>query len=318
MSNIGKEIAQAAQLLKDGFCVAVPTETVYGLAADGTNEEAILKIFFTKQRPQSNPLILHFPTIQAIEPFIEDFPEKLQKLASFFWPGPLTLLLPKSALVPAIVTAGNERVAVRVPKHPMFRELLAQLTFPLAAPSANKYGSISPTQAAHVQQQFGEEIPYILDGGTCENGLESTIIGMENETVVVYRLGSIPIEAIAEVLKEEPLISTNHNNGKVLASGMVKHHYAPNTPLYFFDEQFTFTPNDGFIFFEKNRMNCSSEQVIVLSKNGNLTDAAANLYAALHQMDKQGFQRIFIEKFPNVDLGRTINDRLSRATAKYS
>lgn len=318
MTNVGKDITRTAQLLKDGYCVAVPTETVYGLAADGTNEDAILKIFTTKQRPQTNPLILHFPTSKAIEPFIKDFPQKLQKLASHFWPGPLTLLLPKSELVPEMVTAGNERVAVRVPRHPMFLELLSKLDFPLAAPSANKYGSISPTQAIHVQQQFGKEIPYILDGGACENGLESTIVGMENETVVVYRLGSIAVESIAEILEEEPLISNVHNNGKLLASGMVKHHYAPNTPLYFFDEQFTFTQSDGFIFFEKKRNDRSSEQIIILSEKGDLREAAANLYAALHIMDNRGFQRIFIEKFPDVELGRTINDRLTRATTKFS
>jgi L-threonylcarbamoyladenylate synthase len=313
---IGTDIVHAAQLIKSGEVVAIPTETVYGLAANGINEHAIEKIFEAKGRPLSNPLILHFPNNQSITPYIVDFPVQLKKLASKFWPGPLTLLLNKSNLVPNIITAGHDRVAVRVPSHKLTLELLNHLNFPLAAPSANLYGNISPTKSEHVFNQLNEKISYILEGGACNKGLESTIVGMQDEKIIVYRLGSISLEEIEEEIEQKALIQISSDESP-LTSGMVKHHYAPSTPLYFINSDTTLYESDssGFIFFQNDFLNV--EHKFILSENGNLNEAAHKLYDALHLMDSKKFKRIFIEHFPENQLGRTINDRLKRATSKF-
>lgn len=312
----GTDVKRCVDLLQKGQVVALPTETVYGLAANGLDESAVKKIFEAKQRPLSNPLILHFLHAEAILPYVTDFPKELQHLAQQFWPGPLTLLLPKSILVPEVITAGNVKVAVRVPSHPLFREVLSQLDFPLAAPSANLYGTISPTEAAHVSEQMQQRIPYVLDGGSCNHGLESTIIGLEKDAIIVYRLGSIPIEAIVDATKL-PVFVKNHSGAQPLTSGMVKYHYSPDTPFYFFDIHVTPEKNAGFIFFNKTRAAFPIENQFILSETSNMEEAAQKLYAAMHAMDQKGFSQLFIERFPEAGLGKTINDRLNRATAKY-
>ena len=315
-TEIGTDLKKAIELLQSGELVSIPTETVYGLAANGINELAVQKIFEAKGRPKTNPLILHFPNSQAILPYVEDFPEELQKLANSFWPGPLTILLKKSELVSNAITAGHDRVAVRVPVHPLTIELLEQLPFPLAAPSANSYGKISPTKAEHVFNQLNGKIPYILDGGPCIKGLESTIIGMENNAMIIYRLGSISIEQIEHIIGYKPLVRLSTDEAP-LTSGMVKHHYAPITPLFFIDSinDIDKSDNSGFIFFQNDFIGVSNK--IILSETGNLDEAAQNLYNALHLMDAMDLNQIFIERFPACDLGRTINDRLVRATAKF-
>ncbi len=315
-TEIGTDLEIAIEYLQSGELVAIPTETVYGLAANGTNELAIQKIFQAKGRPKSNPLILHFSNSKAISPYIQDFPEELKKIAETFWPGPLTLLLNKSELVPNIITAGHNRVAVRVPAHSVTLELLKNLTFPLAAPSANPYGRISPTKTEHVYNQLNGKIPYILEGGPCNKGLESTIVGVENEKLIIYRLGSISIEDIENVLGFKPEVNINADETP-LTSGMVKHHYAPTTPLFFIDsiEEIKKNESSGFIFFKNDFLDVSNK--IILSENGNLDEAARNLYNAMHTMDSKGFEKIYIERFPETELGRTINDRLKRATAKF-
>ncbi len=316
-TEIGQDIQQAISFLKQGETVAIPTETVYGLAADATNEDAILKIFEAKGRPTSNPLILHFPSIQALFPYVAEFPETLLKLAEQFSPGPLTFVLPKSSLVPSLITAGQETVAVRVPEHPMTLELLRTIDFPIAAPSANRYGGISPTTAGHVQSQLNGKIPYILDGGACQTGLESTIIGLADGKVIVYRLGGISIESLSDSLGYAPEVKNEMHHG-VRTSGMVKYHYATETPLYFMDSnQLDFQDTDGVILFSQERLSSLSIETFVLSENGDMNEAAKNLYAALHEMDQRNYTRIFIEEFPNVGLGKTMNDRLKRATAKF-
>lgn len=315
---VGTDIKEAISLLNAGETVAVPTETVYGLAANGLSEIAIRKIFEAKGRPLSNPLILHFANEEAILPFVSDFPEELKKLAAKFWPGPLTFLLPKTDLVPEAITAGQVKVAVRVPNHPILRELLSQIDFPLAAPSANSYGMISPTQATHVYKQLQGKIPYILDGGSSANGLESTIVGMEDEKVIVYRLGSISIEDLAAILGYQPTLN-NQSDDKPLTSGMVKHHYAPTTPFSFIEEKITYNPADnfGYIFLKDANVEIPSTHKYILSETGNLEEAAKNLYAAMHEMDQRGFTKLFVERFSNDGLGLSMNDRLNRATMKF-
>jgi L-threonylcarbamoyladenylate synthase len=315
---VGTDCNQARILLENAEVVAIPTETVYGLAANGLDETAVLKIFEAKGRPLSNPLILHFSSKEAIKPYVLDFPPILEKLVDYFWPGPLTLLLVKSLLVPEIITAGLDRVGVRVPAQPLVQELLQRLNFPLAAPSANLYGMISPTQASHVYKQLQCKIPYILDGGACENGIESTIVGLENEQVIVYRLGGISLEQIANIIGYMPQLK-NHSESQPLTSGMVKHHYAPNTPFAYLKQDFVFeeNKNDGFILLKDNRPEIPIGQKCILSDSGDLKEAAQNLYAAMHLMDQKHYSKLYIERFEEIGLGISMNDRLNRATKKF-
>ncbi|MGB0356859.1 MAG: L-threonylcarbamoyladenylate synthase, partial [Cytophagales bacterium] len=193
---IGNSIAIAAGYLKEGFVVGIPTKTVYGLAGNAFCERALTRIFKIKRRPYEDPLIVHCAHKTAVLPLVSAWPQEADMLAKAFWPGALTLLLPKRDLVPGLVTAGRSRVAVRVPSHPMTQRLLQALSFPLAAPSANPFGYISPTTAHHVADQLGDALPYILDGGAAALGLESTIVGFDRGEVIVYRLGGISVEAI--------------------------------------------------------------------------------------------------------------------------
>jgi L-threonylcarbamoyladenylate synthase len=311
---IGTDIAAACTLLKSGGLVAIPTETVYGLAADATNEPALAEIFIAKGRPTSNPLILHFPSLEAALPYCLEIPTTLSALAQRFWPGPLTLIVQKSSLVSALVTAGQDSVAIRVPKHPLTRALLAHMAVPLAAPSANKYGELSPTSAPQVASQLSGRIPYILDGGSCDGGLESTIVGMVNERVVVYRLGGLSLEDLENELGYLPEVRKELHAG-VRTSGMVKHHYATQTPLYFYDGQ-DLGPTDCLIYHSENLHSLHANNSC-LSQHHNLIEAAQNLYACLHELDQLKYKRLFIERFPDLGLGRTMNDRLERATAKF-
>lgn len=314
-TEIGTNLHTALTLLQSGKTVAIPTETVYGLAADANNEEAVLDIFKAKGRPTSNPLILHFATLEQALPYLADFPIIFEKLAAVFCPGPLTFVVQKSSLVSPLITGGQETVAIRFPKHALLQELLLTLGRPLAAPSANLYGQLSPTKAAHVLDQLHGRIPYILDGGPCWQGLESTIIGLENERVLIYRHGGITTEALAEILGYIPDSKVHEHNG-ILTSGMVKHHYATHTPL--------------FLGFKPKNENLTALQItigknepiigphLILSEKGTLLEAARNLYATLHQADAMRMQKIYVESFPDQGLGLAMNDRLSRAAAKFS
>jgi L-threonylcarbamoyladenylate synthase len=313
-TEIGTDLSKALTLLQSGQTVGVPTETVYGLAADANNDDAVLDIFKAKGRPTSNPLILHFASLAQALPYIEVFPEVFQKLASVFCPGPLTFIVPKSSLVSPLITGGQDTVAIRFPKHPALQELLSALGRPLAAPSANLYGQLSPTTAAHVYEQLTGRIPYILDGGACWEGLESTIIGLENERVLIYRHGGVTTEALAEILGYNPAAKVHEHNG-VLTSGMVKHHYATHTPLFLGFKPSHENHNALQITIGKNELITGPH--LVLSQDAALTEAARNLYAALHEADAAQVQKIYVEPFPHHGLGLAMNDRLSRAAAKF-
>ncbi|MFM7005685.1 MAG: L-threonylcarbamoyladenylate synthase [Flavobacteriales bacterium] len=313
-TEIGRDLRKAKTLLQSGQLVAIPTETVYGLAADANNEDAVLSIFKAKERPTSNPLILHFAHLDQALPYILAFPAIFKQLYEAFCPGPLTFVVEKSSLVSACITGGQTTVALRFPAQPLLRELLAELDSPLAAPSANLYGQLSPTTALHVESQLKGRIPYILDGGPCLHGLESTIIGLQNERVVIYRHGGVTTEMLAAQLGYVPAVKTQEESG-VLTSGMVKHHYATSTPLFlgFKPEisaqttlQITIGPNAQIL-----------GPHLVLSEKGALTEAARNLYASLHQADSANATAIYVEPFPNEGLGKAMNDRLNRAAAKF-
>jgi L-threonylcarbamoyladenylate synthase len=225
MAEIGKNLTKAKELLDQGDLVVIPTETVYGLAGNALNVKAVIKIFQVKNRPQFDPLIVHVTNLVQAKELVESFPAKAEKLASKFWPGPLTLLLKKKDIIPDLVTSGMDTVGIRCPDHPLTQSLLQSLSFPLAAPSANPFGYVSPTRPDHVNDQLGDQLKYILDGGECRVGLESTIIGFENDRAIIYRLGGLCIEDIENEIGKVEVQLNSSSNPK--APGQLKSHYAP-------------------------------------------------------------------------------------------
>jgi L-threonylcarbamoyladenylate synthase len=315
MNDSGIELAE--KLLREGNLVAIPTETVYGLAANALDIKAVAKIFEAKNRPTFDPLIIHTDSIEKIKSWVTDFPEKAQQLAQHFWPGSLTLLLPKAAIIPDLVTSGLDRVAVRIPNHPLTLSLLEKLDFPLAAPSANPFGYISPTKAEHVTAQLGDKVSLVLDGGSCEVGIESTIVGFEQEKTIIYRLGGISVEAIEQIVgavEVRPHSSSNPN-----APGMLESHYAPRKPFCLDKEKLKQYPSErvGVLAFSQTLENIPLENQKILSPNGSYWEAAQNLFALMRELDEMPhIEVIFAELLPEENLGRAINDRLRRASAK--
>ncbi|MFB9296518.1 L-threonylcarbamoyladenylate synthase [Persicitalea jodogahamensis] len=317
MSIIGSNVEKAGLLLNDGQLVAIPTETVYGLAANALDIQAVAGIFAAKNRPTFDPLIVHVKSLDAVAEYVTEIPEKARELAEAFWPGPLTLLLPKKSIIPELVTSGLPTVAVRVPRHPLTLALLQSLEFPLAAPSANPFGYISPTTAQHVEQQLGSKIAYILDGGECRVGIESTIVSFESSTPKVLRLGGLRLEDIeSKIGKVEKSL---HSSSNPLAPGMLKSHYAPQKPLFLCTKaEMTEPGNDknvGYLFFDKGHERIEGENCLYLSETGDFLEAAQHLFDYLRKLDASHVQEIRAEILPEKDLGRAINDRLRRAAA---
>jgi L-threonylcarbamoyladenylate synthase len=310
------ELTRAIAMLQTGGILAIPTETVYGLAANALDAHAVSEIYRIKQRPVNHPLILHFGKLNDVLPYVSEFPEDAERLASHFWPGPLTLLLKKTEKVPGYLTGASPFVGVRIPAHPLLLNLLNQISFPLAAPSANPYGMVSPTEVSHVVHQLGGKIPLILDGGPCCEGIESTIIGFQEDKAIVYRLGSLELDDIATVLGYIPEI-VHGSTEKPLTSGMVKFHYATQTPLYFMDEFPLYEADAVYLFLFEIPSGFEGLNSRILSENKSLKEVARNLYAFLHTADASGAPKIYIERPPNEGIGRSILDRLQRATAKF-
>jgi L-threonylcarbamoyladenylate synthase len=316
---ITKDVDLIADSLKNGEIVGMPTETVYGLAASIYNETAIEHIFAKKNRPLTNPLIVHVASMEDARQLVQEFPPKAELLASHFWPGPLTLILPKSNLVNDVVTANNKSVAIRVPNHKTTLNLLGKLKFPLAAPSANPYNRISPTSAEHVESYFPDI--NILDGGECQAGLESTILSFEENEVVLLRHGAIPIESIEDLIGSRVLNRTS-GGAKVNAPGMNKKHYAPLCELILtYEPLFMLSAvknkKIGILWFKKVQID--SPQVFVnkiLAPGGSFEEASKNMYAYLHDLEKQDLDLIIVERLPDHGLGKTLNDRLIRASYK--
>lgn len=312
--NSGTDLKQAAELLREGRLVAIPTETVYGLAANAYDAEAVWRIFEVKNRPAFDPLIVHVRDRDQVQEVARTIPPEAEALMRMFWPGPITLVLPKKPRIPDIVTSGLDTVGVRMPAHPMTLELLRSLEFPLAAPSANPFGYISPTTAQHVADQLGERIPYILDGGPCAVGVESTIIGWEDGVPVLYRPGGLSVEAIEEVIGTvRPLVK----HVLPVAPGMIESHYAPRKPLIVGDVSALMDAHAGkrigVIAFRAQHAGAYCE---TLSERGELNEAAQKLFAAMRALDASDVDVIFAEVFPEVGLGKAINDRLRRAAVK--
>lgn len=314
---ISKDIYQAAHFLFKDEVVAIPTETVYGLAANIYSEKAVKKVFELKNRPLVNPLIVHIGSKNQLDDLTENVPELAEKLINKFWPGSLTLVLKKKSKVPDFVTGGKETVAIRMPNHEKTLQLLNLISFPLAAPSANPFGSISPTSSHHVADYFDHSIPMILDGGICQNGIESTIIGFENELPVLYRLGSIAVEELEKEIG--PISVKNFEENKTIAPGMMNRHYAPDTITIVSNniaETITLYKGKkiGLLLFSSEIKNVDIAHQEVLSPRADLKEAAAHLYAALHRLDALNLDVIITEQFPGEQLGRAINDRLKRAS----
>jgi L-threonylcarbamoyladenylate synthase len=314
---ITKDLNKVIALLNDQNIVSIPTETVYGLAGNALSDKAIERIFKLKNRPFYNPLIVHIKSIEQLNQVATEIPAKAMALAQQFWPGPLTLVLKKQSHISNLVTAGKNTVAVRGPNHPLTLILLNKLNFPLAAPSANPFGCISPTKAIHVFNYFENELDAILDGGDCISGIESTIIGFEEEKPILYRLGSISLEEIENTIGE---VYTNSSNDKEIKSpGMLSSHYAPRTTTLLTDDikktaVLHTNKKIGFLLFQQSIESTSNSVVEILSSTGDFREAARNLYSALHRLDNKNLDLIIAEKLPNQGLGRSINDRLIRAS----
>jgi L-threonylcarbamoyladenylate synthase len=299
-------VAASAVALQAGGLVAFPTETVYGLGADARSDLAVAKLYAAKGRPSFNPLIVHVATLEQARR-VAQFDARAEELATIFWPGPLTFVLPRRAEagISPLVSAGLPSVAIRLPAHALARQLIERAGIPIAAPSANKSGKLSPTTPAHVSAAFGEEVDYLLAGGKTSAGLESTVLDLTEDTPVLLRPGSILQEEIEEVIG---VLQTHAGNGAIKSPGLLEKHYAPRAKLRINAMQ----PGEGeaYICFGPQLGNV----LYNLSEAGDLTEAAANLFSLLHEIDRKGYSGIAIAPIPETGLGIAINDRLRRAS----
>ena len=321
MARVISDVSIAAAALQRGELVAFATETVYGLGGVALWPETVARIFEAKGRPTFDPLIVHVPDLASVRELVTEFPPLAERLAREFWPGPLTLVLPKAACIPDLVTSGLASVAIRIPSHPLALELLRQVGLPVAAPSANLFGRVSPTTAAHVADQLGDRIEWILDGGPCEIGVESTVLAIPmSGPPTLLRPGGVTLEAIESVIghvaPQAPIPSTKKNASEhaQLAPGGLPQHYAPATPVSIGNLMGNpLTGRLGALAFRHCPHPERYAAIEILSPSGNLAHAAAALFAALRRLDAQHLERIIAERFPDEGLGRAINDRLQRA-----
>jgi L-threonylcarbamoyladenylate synthase len=310
-------VPRAIELLRAGEIVALPTETVYGLAADALNPDAVAKVFAVKHRPRIDPLIVHLPTLDWLERIAqirEEDEELVQQLIGRFWPGPFTLVLPRRSIVPDIVTAGLETVAVRMSSHPVFSAVLGAFGQPLAAPSANRFGRVSPTTAQHVLDELGSRIPLLIDGGPTSLGLESTIVSVDKGRLSVLRNGPITAEQLSQHGPVE--VITQHD--RISAPGQLATHYAPQTPLRLIEDANLFSPASdqriGLLAWHGVQTEGRYSAVRRLSERQDLREAAANLFRYLRELDALKLDLIVAEHVPEEELGAAIMDRLRRAS----
>lgn len=315
--SVDSDLSPAVQALCAGEIVALPTETVYGLAADALNADAVVKIFEAKERPRFDPLIVHIPEIEWMKKLtciLAVDKSLVETLVERFWPGPLTLVLPRNPIVPDIVTAGLETVAVRMSAHPVFQQVIQGVGRPLAAPSANRFGRISPTAANHVLSELDGRIPFIVDGGATRHGIESTIVAVRNGAIEILRHGPVTADELAKFAE----IRAAQKRDYPEAPGQLRSHYAPRTPLVLTPDLASFVPPADTRWGALVLRPCASinaAEVRTLSGSGNLRDAAANLFHQLRELDEAGLDLIVAEEIPEAGLGRAIMDRLRRAAA---
>ena len=314
-------VVEAVEILRRGGLVAMPTETVYGLAADAFNPSAVAKIFALKGRPSFDPLITHVSSVAEIGCVAKRIPRPMEQLAQAFWPGPLTLILPKRDDLPDVVSSGLPTVGVRVPAHPVALELLREFGGALAAPSANRFGRISPTSAEAVRQEFGRRSPLILDGGSCRHGIESTIVRYTGRRIEILRMGAISDQTLREVASCDVVFRSTTVLAHPEAPGMLAKHYAPRTPLTLLPEGWRRRPlpvdsKSALLLWSKplRRWDLPCQ---ILSPSGSLPAAARRLYAAMRALDEMGVDMIFAELAPEEGIGRAINDRLRRAARTH-
>lgn len=322
-----ENISRAAALLAAGEVLAIPTETVYGLAANAFDESAVAKIFKIKGRPNNNPLIVHLCKFEQIAEVSTAFDSEKMRLQleklSQFWPGPLSVVIPKRSTIPDNVSAGLATVAVRIPGHSVALKLLQSCALPLAAPSANRSGYISPTSAQQVEDEIGDAVKLIIDGGACQVGIESTVLSLVTEQPTLLRPGAITIEQLSEVLDEQVAVYKQAKDSSVASPspGLSYLHYAPITPLKF-TEQIDFDKlpeRSGLISFKPTQaeLPTSISEQRCLSKSGNLDEVARRLFATLRELDQMQLNLIIIDNCPSDGLGKAIMDRLERATQRY-
>ena len=311
-------IKQAAQIINNGGLVAFPTETVYGLGANALNPFAVAKIFELKERPSFDPLIVHIASFETLTTLTTGITENVMRLAKQFWPGPLTIVLPKSSAVPDIVTSGLSTVGVRMPNNPIALELIKQSNCPIAAPSANKFGQLSPVSAQHVTKQL-PNVDCVLDGGYTSVGIESTIVSIEGNTCQLLRPGYITLEDIGKALPNTFTFNSIKPD-KLVSPGLLKSHYSPNKPLYILKEPMIALPeSSGLILHHNNHIDYKSSNVIYTSQTSNKIEISANLFASLHAMEEnQSVKTIYIEPVEETGLGIAIMDRLKKAAYQYN
>lgn len=300
MTKIITDIDKAVKEITDGNIVALPTETVYGLGANALNENAVLKIFEAKKRPVFNPLIVHVHDIDELDKYGKDIPDEVYKLAESFSPGPITYVVKKKRNIPDIVTSGNDSVGIRIPSHEMFRKVIKLSGVPVSAPSANRSGKISPTTAEEVMKELDGQINFILDGGKCSVGLESTVVSFLNNEISILRHGFVTKEDIEKVTGR--LSISKHE--KIISPGLLKIHYAPVTPMYIADDA-----------EEIKSISDKRAAVLDLSKFENKKEIALNLFSELRRLDEMKFEMIITEKTDGEGIGAAINDRLERASS---
>ncbi len=307
-------IKLAGSIIKNSGLVAFPTETVYGLGANALNPYAVAKIFEVKNRPTFDPLIVHISKIEWLEKLTTKIDDRALKLIEKFWPGPLTLVLPKTQIVPDIVTAGLPTVAIRMPSHPVALALIESAETPISAPSANPFGYISPTTAEHVEKQLGDKVDLILDGGKCPIGVESTVLSLIEEPTIL-RPGGLPVEEIEKVIGKVKIQSKSKTP---LSPGQLPKHYSPKTPVKLFKsiDEIKENENIGILLFKKVDLNIKAKHVEILSENGDLVEAAGNLFSALHRLDESSVSIIYAQEVPEVGLGLAIMDRLRKAAGE--
>lgn len=317
----------AAEFLRAGQLVAFATETVYGLGADATQSEAVAAVFEAKRRPAFDPLIVHVASVEAAKQVASSWPSAAERLADAFWPGPLTLVLPRRDHISDLVTSGLPGVGIRIPAHPMARTLLELVGRPVVAPSANLFGSVSPTSAEHVLNGLEGRISAVLDGGPCEVGLESTVISLMSETPVILRPGGLPKERLEEVLGPVSIAAPNAalDDSAQPSPGMLSRHYAPGTVLHCIRRDAAAEPIEGLRCgllthgedpnLTKQQKNVQFERIIRLGDTKDLATCAANFFAGLRSLDASGLDAIIARKFPDEGLGIALNDRLKRAAA---
>ena len=311
-------ISQAAQIIKDGGLVAFPTETVYGLGANALNPFAVAKIFELKERPSFDPLIVHIASFEDLHILSTGIFENVMRLAKHFWPGPLTIVLPKSSIVPDIVTSGLDTVGIRMPNNSIALELIKQSNCPIAAPSANKFGQLSPVNAHHVKKQL-PNVDYVLDGGNTSVGIESTIVSIEGDTCRLLRPGFITLEDIENALPDIFIFNSTRPE-KLVSPGLLKSHYSPKKPLYILNEPLRYFPEfSGLILHRNNNADYTATKVIYTSQTCNKIEISANLFASLHTMEEdESVKSIYIEPVEEKGLGIAIMDRVKKAAYQYN